>query len=214
MHAPSALLTGVVLTFGATALANLYLPSAVAVSAPATGAYRGAVSVPQEAFEEPIFASVDEPNTEPIVQEILRGTAEPMVAEAAAPPAPVAKKAEEPTKKAAKPAATKKEVPRTASTSQKKEAPKAAPSTQATPLLASRAFGKTVPARPEAQQSNVSVSAISGDRAWVRIGDRRTLVVRAGDIVPTVGRVKSITVDGVVLDNGEVLKVSQSATQP
>ena len=224
MHAPSALLAGVVLTFGATALANLYLPSATLARTPAAVESVEAESAPEAPLEQfaPLadsdaIASLNEPIEEaPITQEIAAAV-EPVVVEPV-PAAPAPQEVSEPKRRAVKPAvekvtpkvAAKPESPRVAvSTAAKQDTSKASAAAQFTPSPSSKVFGKSVPVKPEAPELGVSVSAVSGDRAWVRIGDQRTLTVRVGDSVPSIGRVTSITTEGVILDNGQVLKVAQ-----
>lgn len=65
----------------------------------------------------------------------------------------------------------------------------------------------STPARPLASAAPLSLSAIAGGRAWVRVGDTRTVAIKTGDILPNVGRVTSVTDSTVTFDNGTVLRL-------
>jgi len=215
MHAPSALLAGVVLTFGVTALANLYLPPAAVASVRASSA-----SVEAD-LQPPLDAALSQ--QEPVISDAFEIETPENRAAAVTPIATAGESKEgeivsprdretvESPRTQAKTAPTQgqqKSVPaqKSAVSESKGQAPEA-PS-HFVPSFASSALRKASPTTPAGASAGVSVSAISGERAWIRIGDTRTVAVRSGEQVDNMGRVKSITADSVVFENGLTLKVS------
>lgn len=59
---------------------------------------------------------------------------------------------------------------------------------------------------PESTPQDFILSATLGERAWIRVGDRRTLAVKAGDEVPGLGRIAQVGVNSVTLESGQTLK--------
>lgn len=251
MH-PSSILAGIVLTFGAIALANLYLPAAanspqlIIVPAVTDDTTFQAVD-PFEASPElgsdsaeletagPISA---EPATEPGAQadEVTPQRLEPKTqsSESSREPAPressrpatsqAVAQAQESAPRAVTP---REEMPGKApSTStgtseqgssgeaeRPKSEPERAPSRRESPRQPGNqtrfasSSAEDAPAQAPVNPG-VSVSAIAGNRAWVRIGDTRTLVVSIGDSIPELGRVMQISGDEVTFENGLTLKVA------
>lgn len=226
MHAPSALLAGAVLTFGAIAFTNLYLPPAVA-PAQRTGAaatieeasehsaildlkyqsgisaveYRGLLVEPATDRVEntDAFQALDEP------EEVVK--AEAPVPPVTRQPAQADDAQKKPSSKAGASAPPrKKEVP--ARMAPQSKVGSTEPPPTLAPAPSSTVPGKALSTERASQPKAVTVSAISGQRAWVRIGDTRTLVVTLGDQVADIGRVKAIQEDSVEFENGEILKVS------
>lgn len=239
MHAPSALIAGAVLTFGATALANLYLPPANTrsapvvihepVSAPVAAVVdeqpSDATSQPTELLPEspqPIVASdYDTPLSEMVSMNSIDPTltaqtsglsptladpsqaSQPQSAEAAEETAP------EPTAAAPveeQPQPTKKKkptpVPVKKPTAKSKQD---AVSEQFAPGRPEQIFGSNSSATKRAESA--SVSAVLGTKAWVRLGDSRTVAVQSGDVVPNMGKVTSVSAEGVTFENGTTLRV-------
>lgn len=227
MHAPSALVAGAVITFGIAAFANLYLPSASpfvhqpALPEAAAVQYEHETPVVPADFE---FESEEEPLPQVAEEISFEEVLEPTAAVATAPiQEPVVQPEPKPEPKIhreepAKPRATTKPSTQSAPSSTAKKAPKKPPvkeepPVQFTPKQSPAVFAKTgdTPLKNErtAGGAGLSISAVAGDRAWVRIGDSRTIAVKTGDVVPNAGRVKSVTADSVVFDSGLVLRVSQ-----
>jgi len=229
MHAPSALLAGTVLTFAVAALANLYLPAApapppVAVVAPIALEEQGGPSAEAIAFlNEPADSYVSDSSqvvlTEdplPASQELVIGepavsAPEPAV-EAAAPtieakaePAPAAP-VQRPKKSAQKASVVKRPAAEPAAASPKTAAPIPFTESEAPTVFAKPA--EAPKASTTASPGAMSVSAISGERAWIRIGDSKTVAVQTGDQVPGVGHVKSVDAQSVTFDSGIVLRTA------
>ena len=53
-----------------------------------------------------------------------------------------------------------------------------------------------------------ALSATLGNRAWIRIGNHRTILVMPGDLVPGLGHVKAIYPGSVFFDNGKTLRTA------
>jgi hypothetical protein len=218
MNPTSSLITGGVLLFGALALANILLPSPSERVSPE--------------LKSPVVASLAiEPAGAPfgaVEVDAAPVILAPTVAETApTPPAPVAsapapKVAALPVK-AAKPSpagflsqivARAKEMARSTP-----ETPKAAPAAEvvAAPIVSAPSPAVSLVTRPTTPSTpseggtaaeSFHLSATLSDRAWIRIGDHKTVMAKKDDVVPGLGKITSVDKDSITLDNGQVLKVA------
>lgn len=271
MH-PSSILAGIVLTFGAIALANLYLPAAAnspqliivpavtddttfqavdpfetspelgsdsaeletagPISAePATEPGAQAAPVPEAqvadtarkrnvAQADEVTPQRSEPKTqssgssrEPAPRESSRPATSQAVAQAQeSAPRAVTPREEMPGKAPSTSTGTS-EQGSSGEAERPKSEPERAPSRRESPRQPGNqtrfasSSAEDAPAQAPVNPG-VSVSAIAGNRAWVRIGDTRTLVVSIGDSIPELGRVMQISGDEVTFENGLTLKVA------
>jgi hypothetical protein len=226
MNPTSSLITGGVLLFGALAIANILLPApservSPEPKSPVVASVASEPAVPAAA----VYVSAPEPM--PVILA-------PTVAETApTPPAPTPAPAE-PTASAPVPkivvlpikapktstagflssiVARAKEMARTAP-----EAPKEIPAAvvAAAPIVSAPSPTVSLvtrPATPAASEGAAAadafhLSATLSDRAWIRIGDHKTVMAKKDDVVPGLGKIASVDKDSITLDNGQVLKVA------
>lgn len=226
LHSHSALLTGGVILFGVLACANLLLPPQAILSPQASAPRAAAVKLapsPRTLTAAPVTASAPvssapvsgdlaavASSAPALSSQALSVASEPVrvlasvavqQVEAEAPPPQrtvesveiTAHRAPTPSHKQVKPRAVAK-------------APSVAKTERASAVVAQfeEPSVSTVPMTP---QLHISVSAILGTRAWVRIGNTKTVAVQAGDTVPSMGRVSAVTEDSVMFDSGRVVRV-------
>jgi hypothetical protein len=215
MNPTSSLITGGVLLFGALALANILLPT------PSDRA--------RTELESPVAASIETDPAASATIEPAPVVKAPVVVETApSPPAPIPsvptpKDAAPPAKAVlAKPSTTgflasivarAKEMTRS-SLPKSKEAPTA--DAAAAPIVSAPTptvslVTQPAPAAPSdggAAADAFHLSATLQDRAWIRIGDHKTIMAKKDDVVPGLGKIASVDKDSITLDNGQVLKVA------
>jgi len=211
MNPTSKLITGGVLLFGALALANLLLPS------PGARMSSESISPVTSSIESEPAASAAiariEPETQvkpPVVVEIA-----PIASPVSAPvPKVVAIPAKAVPAKAtpnflASIVARAKEM---TGTSSPKSAEAPAAEVAPAPIVSAPTPAVSLVTRSVSSEGTASqgfrLSATLQDRAWIRIGDSKTVMAKKDDVVPGLGKVTSVDKDSITLDNGQVLKVA------
>jgi len=226
LHSHSALLTGGVILFGILACANLLLPPQAILSPQAPAPRAAAVTLapaPPTLTVAPVTASP------PVSSAPVSSDLATVISSAPALSSQALSVASEPVRVLAPVAVqqVKAEAPppprtfgsveitehRTPAPSHKQLKPQAVakapkvPRTETGPAVVAQVEGPSVSTAPMTPQLHISVSAILGTRAWVRIGNTKTVAVRAGDTVPSIGRVSAVTEDSVMFDSGRIVMV-------
>jgi len=201
-HPTATLIAGGVLLFGAAGLANLYLPKPAAVieltkasevTAPQVAAFPK--RSPALAVSRPIQPPVA--NTLPMVfsatdRAVQSATSDPLKSlpvKAAGPPATVNSKS----------TTTRTTSSLLADSTQRPLAPQR-PNTVPTAAVPATA--------PPLDADQYALSATLGDRAWIRVGDHRTIMAKVGDSIPGLGKVTAVGTNILTLQNGQTLKVT------
>ena len=253
LHAPSALLAGAVLSFGAIAFANLYLPGGQPPALPAPSE-APLVSMPISRPSAPVpqapAAAVASPAALPLTQSappaapLERSQESALVADTAqtasgpnrqaaptvaiAPPqitpAPVLSPQEAPPVDPRDAAGKAPSAPKGGRSTRTRRASVHAPVHQVKrKAVHAERRPRFVVSLPPPRDRNAlvrsgkkvleggaapkfSLSAVSGSNAWIRIGNRRTVVVHPGAEVPGLGQVTAVGPNSVTFSSGRILK--------
>ncbi len=227
MHPTSSLIAGGVLLFGAAGLANLYLPAPqgipVHASAPlfthnTSGPHLDPKSTiaASSPVPEPSVLAQPLPTIAPIPAAVAPSvTSSPPAASTAQVPAAVTA----PTRRASVPlehklrvvAAHSEHHPILAHRPSEQPASRHSLLVKRTPVAAAIARSPLHGRRPASatdhpsRPQQFSLSATLGERAWIRIGDHRTVMAVPGNVIPELGRVVAVGPNSVTFSDGRIL---------